>query len=92
MEDISIDMATIQVFLKSLGNRLSAFYRGRVQEDIMQQIKLPSKGKISRVSQNEVDKISNGPFLIKLCVDVIFLRENADCFGPLKRKHIHNNF
>ena len=68
--DIRIDMANIEVFDKLLVKHLSAFYKCRVQEDLKEKIKLPSKGNLSKVLQNEVDKSSNGPFLIKLCDDV----------------------
>ena len=36
----------------------------------MHKIKIPSKGNITKASQNEVDKNTKGPFLIKLCDEV----------------------
>ena len=69
-EDVSVDMASLEVFDKLKVKHLSAFYRCRVQEDLYERIKLPSKGNINKVITSQVDKTTNGPFLIKLCFDV----------------------
>ena len=71
-QDITIDMVNLDLLdnKKLLVKHLSAFYRCRVQEDLMDKIKLLSKGTMLKVAQNEVDKATNGKFLIQLCNDV----------------------
>lgn len=51
-DQITIEMATLQTFDKILVKHLKAFYRCRVQEDILQSIKLPTKGNIVKVTNN----------------------------------------
>ena len=62
-EHILLDMLTLEILEKILSKQLESFYRCRVQEDITINIKLPTKGSSKEVSQNEVDKKTNGPFL-----------------------------
>ena len=68
--NVNISMATIEIFAKLKVQHLSAFYRCRVQEDLMKKIKLPQKGNLQKVAKGEVDKTTNGPFLIKLYMNV----------------------
>ena len=67
---VNISMATIEIFDKLKVKHLSSFYRCRVQEDLMKKIKIPQKGNLQKVAKGEVDKTTNGPFLIQLCLNV----------------------
>ena len=49
---------------------MGAFYKCRVQEDVTEKLILPSKGSVKKISNNEIDKKTNGPFLIQLCYNV----------------------
>ena len=68
--NLCISMTNIDTFEKLKVKHLSAFYRCRVQEDLMEKIKLPNKGTALKVRNNELDRGTCGPYLIKLCSDV----------------------
>ena len=55
-ENVNISMATIEIFDKLKVKHLSAFYRYRVQEYLMQTIKVPQKSNLEKVAKGEVDK------------------------------------
>lgn len=69
-DNITIPMASLELFDKLKVKHLPVFNRCRLQEDLMQKIKIPQKGNLQKVTKDEADKTTNGPFLIQLCMNV----------------------
>ena len=60
---------TIQMFATQFSPLLSSFYKCRVMTDLTKKKVLPNKGNMEKIDAGEVDKKTNGPYLIKLAYD-----------------------
>ena len=71
-DNLSFTSASLQMFCHSKINvpLLSAFYRCRVQQELTDKIVLPTKGSLEKITAGEIDRKTNGPFLLQLCFDV----------------------
>ena len=71
-ENLSFTSASLKMFCDSKINvpLLSAFYRCRTQRDLTDKIVLPTKGSLEKIAGGEIDRKTNGPFLLQLCFDV----------------------
>ena len=58
------------MFEKQKAPALTAFYRCRVQVDLKEKFIVPIKGTLTKIRAGEIDKKTNGPFLIQCCFDV----------------------
>ena len=72
VDNLSFTSASLKMFCDSKINvpLLSAFYRCRVQQDLTDKIVLPTKGSLEKIAAGEIDRKTNGPFLLQLCFDV----------------------
>ena len=71
-DNVSFSSASLQIFCDSKINvpLLSVFYRCRVKQELTDKIVLPTKSPLEKIAAGEIDRKTNGPFLIQLYFDI----------------------